>query len=240
MIYVGIDDTDMPDSPGTNQLARDLAVRLASRYDCRLIVQHQLFDDPRILSTNQNGSISLWLDPLAEPPGTETNGPPDPALLEELRTTIREWSLAGSDPGLCIASAVPAEVSDFGRRCQSQVVTQEEARELAARQGLHLEGLGGTEMGVIGALAAVGLAQTADDGCVIYDYATQDELSGPQPVARLIEIGIEVRRLVSQEIVREGTIDLGEKLRPVLRTGRIVLYAAQGKKKDQWIAFRVP
>jgi tRNA(Ile2) C34 agmatinyltransferase TiaS len=241
MILVGIDDTDLIDTPGTNQLARHLAKALAANYECRLIVRHQLLEDPRIPFTSHNGSASLWLDPLVDPPAAEGTPPTDPWLLEELRRVIREWSPAGSDPGLCIAwSDVASEVSDYGRKCQSDVVTQQDARELAARQGLHLEGLGGTEGGVIGALAAVGLAATADDGRVVYDYATQDELGGPQAIERLMELGIEVRRLVSQEIVKEGTIDLGEKLRPNLRGGRIVLYAAQGKKKDQWIAFRVP
>jgi len=241
MILVGIDDTDTPDSPGTNQLCRDLVARLAPRYEVRFIVRHQLLEDPQIPATTHNGAASLWLDPAGEAESLPASAGPEPWLVAELRAAIREWAAEGSNPGLCIATAPPAaEVSQFGRRCQEAVVPADDARAIAAQHGLHLEGVGGSEGGVIGALAAVGLAQTADDGRVVYDYVTQNQLSGTHAIADLANLGIEVRRLVSQELVREGSIDLGEHLRPNLRGGQIVLYAAQGKKKGQWLAFRVP
>jgi hypothetical protein len=51
MIYVGIDDTDTVDTPGTNQLARALVARVAEDYQCVLIARHQLLLDPRISSS---------------------------------------------------------------------------------------------------------------------------------------------------------------------------------------------
>ena len=65
---------------------------------------------------------------------------------------MRDWFVVGSDPGLCVALGATEEMKAFSLRCKSEVVTQEEAREIAARAGCHLEGLGGTEQGVIGAL----------------------------------------------------------------------------------------
>ena len=56
MIYVGIDDTDTVDTPGTNQLAKALVMRLARDYECVSIVRHQLLFDPRIPYTSKNGS----------------------------------------------------------------------------------------------------------------------------------------------------------------------------------------
>jgi tRNA(Ile2) C34 agmatinyltransferase TiaS len=66
-----------------------------------------------------------------------------------------------------VTAVVPHEVIRFGVRCQYEVVTQDEARELAKRSGLPLAGLGGTEDGVIGAMAAVGLAASYNDGRVV-------------------------------------------------------------------------
>src|SRR4051812_31276378 len=42
MIYVGIDDTDTLDDPGTNQLARHLVGELSNEFEARLILRHQL------------------------------------------------------------------------------------------------------------------------------------------------------------------------------------------------------
>ena len=48
----------------------------------------------------------------------------------------------------------------FGQRCTEKIVTQREALEAAKE--IHLSGHGGTNDGIIGAAAAVGL--TASDG----------------------------------------------------------------------------
>jgi hypothetical protein len=56
----------------------------------------------------------------------------------------------------------------FSLRCKSEVMTQEEARAVAIRAKCHLEGLGGTEQGIIGALAAIGLIVGGNDGRVVH------------------------------------------------------------------------
>jgi len=61
---------------------------------------------------------------------------------------------------------------------QYRVVTQEEARRLASLSAIYLEGLGGTEGGVIGALAAVGPASTNCEGRVVQWDDWQDDLTG--------------------------------------------------------------
>src|SRR5690606_15744034 len=96
--------------------------------------------------------------------------------------------------GLCVdINGTPAAASKFGRRCQQEIVTQWEAREVAAAHGFHLEGLGGTEGGVIGALAAVGLAATADDGRIVQHGEWPDDLEEWQEVPLIQERGIEIR-----------------------------------------------
>ena len=176
MIHVGIDDTDTPDTPGTNQLARALVQQVADTYQCVRITRHQLLDDPRVPFTSHNGSASILLQPLV--PGDREQ------LVGRLRQRMPDWFVPGSDPGLCVAEVVPAGVTEFALRCQPELVTQDMARSLAAACGIHLEGLGGTAGGVIGALAAVGLSAAGNDGRVVQIGTWPDDLSGGRTSAR--------------------------------------------------------
>jgi len=161
VIYVGVDDTDMVGSPGTNQLARSILKQLGAAAEGAVICRCQHFFDRRVPYTSKNGSASIVL-PYAT--GVDLD-----ALVDRVRAVMHAWFIEGSDPGLCVAPTVSEDVQAFGRRCQHEIVDQDEAHALAARLGVHLEGLGGTtEQGVIGALAAVGLASTGEDGRVVH------------------------------------------------------------------------
>lgn len=244
MIYVGIDDTDILGSRGTNQLARAIVQAARADWRCHGIVRHQLLFDQRIPYTSKNGSASIRLERRsnAENPrdATDCNMTElDPDLLQEpampcsadiaaiieiCRRVMREWFIVGSDPGLCVTDHVPESITQFGWRCKQQIVTQEEAHQLATQQGLHLEGLGGTEGGVIGALAAVGLIVTGDDGRVVQHGEWPDDLSGPQPISELHSRDITVEEVDNSIIVETGTVDVGKHLRPNLRAGRTKLF----------------
>jgi hypothetical protein len=238
-VYIGIDDTDTTDSPGTNQLARRLADALPVGCSATLILRHQLFLDPRVPFTSQNGCASLRLEsrrPIALSP-----------LLEVLRREMRAWYVAGSDPGLCVAEQVPSSVISFGRRCQQDIVPQADARQVAAQAGIHLEGLGGTEDGVIGALAAVGLLAGGNDGRVVHrpGWVWPDGFAGWHPVDAIRARGVdEVRDARSGELVERGTVDIGKHLRPAYRLGRIVLFVdratAAGGDAAEWRAVKLP
>jgi hypothetical protein len=121
----------------------------------------------------------------------------------------------GSDPGLCIAHLVPAVVSQFGQRTQRELVSQDDARALAAEHGLLLQGLGGDEDGVIGALAAVGLAATGEDGRYVL-VGRSRELSGLQPVPVLLAAGIVAVQTLDGQPVTDGLVQT-DKLRPARR-----------------------
>ncbi|EUA24672.1 hypothetical protein I552_3211 [Mycobacterium xenopi 3993] len=60
-----------------------------------------------------------------------------------------------------------AALVDFGRRAKREVLCTNQAHELAAGLGVHLSGHGGSCDGVIGALAAVGLHLSGNDGLFI-------------------------------------------------------------------------
>jgi tRNA(Ile2) C34 agmatinyltransferase TiaS len=232
VIFVGIDDTDTKDNPGTNQLARAAVSEFGGAFFCERIVRHQLLFDPRVPYTSKNSCCSLLVRPARE----------GESALIELRGLVRKALLRrfqpGSDPGLCVTEIVPAALTDFGRRCQQVVVPQDDARDLARQHEISLEGLGGTEDGVIGALAAVGLAVTGDDGRVVQIQQQPDDLTGPESVARIRQAGVDEIRW-GNEIVTSGTVDVGKHLRPNLRGGRILLFVEPSQSEpDRWTAVR--
>jgi len=218
MIYVGIDDTDTLETPGTNYLARALVARVTADYECVSIVRHQLLFDPRIPYTSKNGSASIVLKPRGPVRLDE--------LIRELRSAMLDRFNPGSDPGLCVTTSVCAEVTEFGLLCKRDIVTQDDARHLAAKHGLHLEGLGGTEGGVIGSLAAVGLIVTGNDGRVVQHGTWPDDLWGVQDLANLHARGVDVKELGSNQVVTRGKVDIGHRLRPNYRDGRVVLFVS--------------
>jgi hypothetical protein len=237
MIFIGLDDTDSADSRGTNQLAKALVRTVLSDYPCLRIVRHQLLFDDRVPYTSKNGSASIWLEAEA---GTAADEHID-RLFKSVRTAMLADFIDGSDPGLCIADSVPDEVIAFGLRCREELVTDDEARAVAQRCGLRLEGLGGTCAGVIGALAAVGLAATGDDGRVVHVGTIEDEPGGVQSVATLRALGVWVVERNTDTQLHEGRVDVGKKLRPNLRGGRHVLFVEPSSEPTacDWMAIKL-
>jgi tRNA(Ile2) C34 agmatinyltransferase TiaS len=237
VIFVGLDDTDVIDSPGTNQLAKRLAARLSDRFHCRWILRHQLLIDDRVPYTSKNGSAALVLVPQAtQPPDVD-------ALFDEVAHVVRSMAAPGSDPGLCMGQRIATAVTAFGLRCKTTLCTRAEAHQVARNHGLRLAGLGGSHDGVIGALAAVGLAASGDDGRVVL-LDGRDDLGGWSRVEELDRLGVEVRCAASGQRVARGAIDVGKHLRPNLRQGKIVQYAEPDRDEhallDRWKAIRLP
>jgi hypothetical protein len=237
--YVGIDDTDILGTAGTNQLARWLIERLAPRYRSLVAIRHQLLFDRRIPYTSKNSSASMLFEPIEG--GLVNDGGSIDDLFERLRAGMSEWFVEGSDPGLCVAQRVPEEITAFGRRCQQEIVSQRDARELADRHGIRLEGLGGTQDGVIGALAAVGLVAGGDDGRVVSLLGQPDDLAGPQDIELLFARGVaKVQRVETGELVRAGRVDVGKHLRPSYRGKEVVLFVTPPAAADlPWQAVRL-
>ena len=239
MILLGIDDTDIIDSPGTNQLCRHLIAVLQPVARTQRIVRHQLLVDDRVPYTSQNGSASMWLEPHTSLSVAQ--------LAELLEPEVIAWSPEGSDPGLCIAlGEVSAAIRQYGRDCQTTLQIQQQVLELAAREGLYLQGLGGTRGGIIGALAAVGLAADGNDGRLVYLQQEEDAplASGWHNFDELQPAGIdEVRCHTTGAQVNAGRIDIGKKLRPNLLNRRVVLFVEPAEESSDagpcWRAVKV-
>ena len=233
MIFLGIDDTDTLETAGTNQLAREIVRRMADRLRCVSIVRHQLFFDPRVPYTSKNGSASICWERVKPLPLRD--------VIAEAKHIMQEWYVEGSDPGLVATERVPEEVTEYAWRCKGEMIEQAEPRKLAAKHGIHLEGLGGTEGGVIGALAAIGLIATQNDGRVVQWQTWPDDLTGPTSLEVLGARRVCVRRRDDKTIVSDGIVDLGKKLRPNLVEQSCVLWVepAPGAACCAWTALRV-
>jgi tRNA(Ile2) C34 agmatinyltransferase TiaS len=227
MFFIGLDDTDTLESRGTGHLARQIATALAADYAVLGVTRHQLLVDPRVPCTKNNSCAAITLD---------ANGRLDPAdLLAQVRTLMLAEFQPGSDPGLCVASAVSPAITAFGRRTQCQLVTQQEARQLAADHSIALQGLGGDEDGVIGALAAVGLAAAGDDGRYV-QVGHSRELSGLQPIAAILAAGIAAVQTADGQPVTGGLV-LTDKLRPARRGHRPI--AVVEWSGDHWLPLKL-
>lgn len=223
---IGIDDTDNLESRGTGHLARSMATALSREFRVHGVTRHQLLQDQRVPMTAKNSSAGILFEG-------------DPYPLEEIAAYARKMLLddfqPGSDPGLCVASSVPPEIIAFGRRAQREFLYQQEARDLAAAHDLYLEGLGGTEGGVIGALAAVGLAAGGNDGRYV-QIGSIRELAGIQPIPAILAAGIKAIQTIDALAVTEGLI-LTDKMRPARRGGQPVLFVE--RQSDYWMPLKL-
>jgi tRNA(Ile2) C34 agmatinyltransferase TiaS len=214
MLFIGLDDTDTLESRGTGHLARQIAATLDGNCQVLGVTRHQLLVDPRVPCTRNNSCAALLVT-------AEDEARLDPeAVFREVRSIMVAEYLPGSDPGLCVARKVPGAIVDFGRRAKEKLVTMAEARSLAGSYGIRLQGLGGDETGVIGALAAVGLAATGEDGRYVLVGCCR-ELTGLQPVEALLEAGVATVETRDGRAVTDGLV-LTDKLRPARRSGRPV------------------
>lgn len=226
-MIVGLDDTDVLHSRGTNQLARLIVREIAAEWRCVRIVRHQLLDDPRVPYTSKNGSASITLEWRGREGAFDQPVPAEVAseLLDQVRGIMQADFIAGSDPGLCMLNGpCSPSVINWGLKCKTDLVHRDDARRVAHAAGVHLESLGGTEDGVIGALAAVGLASTLDDGRIVKLGEWPDDLFGVQQVSVLNSRGVQVREIHSGSELSDVEIDVGKHLRPNMRRGVPTLF----------------
>lgn len=224
--FIGLDDTDNATSRGTGHLARQIAAALAETCTVIGVTRHQLLFDPRVPMTKKNSCAAIIV---------EANG----ASPAELSAQVEQLMLAdfqpGSDPGLCVVKSVPPAVAEFGRKAQTDLVSQAEARALAAEHGISLRGLGGTEDGVIGALAAVGLAAGGNDGRYV-QVGRIRELTDLVSVPEILAAGIAAVRTIDGQPVTDGPV-LADKLRPARRGGQPI--AVVVRDGDHWLPIKL-
>lgn len=160
---ISIDDTDdVTKSTSTGKIAELIGEQL-KEYGGRVedgISRHQLLLSDEIAYTSHNSSMCIDIEierwNLME-------------IVELAERIIRENMAPGSDPGLAVCELqrldYPEELIAFGFEAKRKVKTKEDAYILAAAtDGVILKELGGSGIGVIGALAGIGLRLSRSDG----------------------------------------------------------------------------
>jgi hypothetical protein len=225
-LLIGIDDTDDLTSPGTGRRCRQLIDELAAAGlgGAAGATRHQLLVDPRIPYTSHNSSACIaWRSPGADPATTL------PAVVELAGRFLERVCPPAADPGLAVA-ALPdagdhrARLVEFGGRAKREVLATPDARALAAETGVHLSGHGGTQDGVLGALAAVGLQLSGNDGLFLFMPGIR-EISGDMTIDELLDL-VPIDQARDHELREPAAgelIELGDWVRPVLLDGRAVL-----------------
>jgi hypothetical protein len=225
-VLIGIDDTDNLESRGTGFRARELGRLLTEAGLGKLIgiTRHQLLFDRRIPYTSHNSSACLEIE------SEKINELPDfcaDYLVKE--------SAEGSDAGLCIApfDKVSEKIIQWGLRAKKEIITQEEAREIAAGENIFLEGYTGTRGGIIGSLAALGLRKTGNDGRFLWIKGMR-EMTGVYTVSEIREkTGIqEVADINFKALSSETKVFLSEKWRPVMKNNKIIIFVEQINEAD--------
>jgi hypothetical protein len=183
--YIGFDDTDSHDSEfGTGKIARRFENIMPEGSYMWGVVRQQLLIDERIPYTSHNSSACVVVD---FPDASLKND-----LLSRAVNHIERESVPGSDPGLCFAcegDSALIELMCFGQMCATQIVTQKEA--LQAASGVHISGHGGSNDGIIGAAAAVGLTASGWSGRFI-EFAGLRSFPYMVTVSELEKYGIRV------------------------------------------------
>jgi hypothetical protein len=146
----------------------------------------------------------------------------------------------GADVGLCVAEQfrIDEAVMGWGRRAKAEVLTMEEAHRVAGDAEIYLAGLTGEKVGVVGALAAVGLRASGEDGRFLELGELRSAL-GEQPAAVFMAAGVErfVRDGSEVELAPDELIQVGQRhAQPVLLHGRPTLLLDRSSARGSWRA----
>jgi tRNA(Ile2) C34 agmatinyltransferase TiaS len=217
-VYVGFDDTDVVGADrGTGKFARWFKEKLPKGVRLHGVVRQQLPVLEGIPYTSQNSSACLIVD------NVETSQVQE--LIDRGAEHIREHFIEGSDPGLCVVvpnGSTAQSLLDFGRLASSKIVTQQQAMQAA--NGFHLSGHGGTNDGIIGAAAGVGLTISGWSGRFI-------EFNGLRDFGTMVKVsdlearGIHVLSVDRNALVTgpDDIVDTRDWIRPRLWGGAAVL-----------------
>ena len=213
-VYLGLDDTDTLDTPGTGQHARHLAGLLAQQGAECAVSRHQLLVHPDVPMTKRNSAnvihVRGWRGSMDD-------------LFRLGCDEVGARAADGSDPAVCLGDAVPRDVQHFGLCAQQEVLKPAHAQQLANEHGVRLRALWDTDDGLVGALAGVGLAASGQDGRFVL-VGRLRELSGCVSVNDVVRAGVLGVCLLDGAPVHEGVVAPAEKIRPSIVDHQPLLY----------------
>ncbi|WP_035384943.1 DNA-binding protein [Ferrimonas futtsuensis] len=229
-LYLCIDDTDQIGTKGTGELAEELATRIQQLGlgECSAVTRHQLYVHESIPYTSHNSAMCFSISQ----PG------PLAAIRELAIDHLNRESAAGSDPGLCLFQgedgACRRALVDFGCRAKREVLTKEQAYEMAERCGALLSEHGGTGDGIIGALAGLGLRLGGSDGRFKGQFEAPGEGERFTVAQLLRETSLDqVLSLSHEPLSPTEQVNLEGKLKAVLLNHRMTLLVSRDDQR--WV-----
>ena len=219
-LYLSIDDTDDPVSPGTGNLARRIAETIATDYRVLGVTRHQLFNHPDIPMTSHNSCAVIQIDIGHR------------GAAQDIYSCAREMVLAscapGSNPGIALAAddRISPEIAAFGLAAKDSILTITGACALAGTAGILAEGFGDTGGGIIGSIAGLGLARMQNDGRFVQKGDLRN-MRGRQPVSTLLRAGIDRVVTLDGLSLTQGLVSLQKFPRPACVNGEAVLFVEQ-------------
>jgi hypothetical protein len=218
IVYIGIDDTDNKESRGTGFKSRQLGELIEKEQLGRLIgiTRHQLFVHDDIPYTSQNSSACI-----------EVNTSKINDVIQLSETFIEKEAEEGSDAGLCVTypNYLSKEHRKFGQAAKKEVLTQEQAFALTKDTKIFHKGYTGNKDGIIGALAAVALRSTGNDGRFVWLRGLRNLRSGIYSAWELSRM-IDIDNIASFEGVLAEDADyifVSDWVRPILKNHKKTL-----------------
>jgi len=143
---------------------------------------------------------------------------------------------------LCIAAwnDITEKIQEWGRRAKKEVLQLANAKDLAVTNKIYLEGFTGTLIGQIGALAAIGLRKSGNDGRFIW-------LAGPTGLRELkpgifnleeLKINTGIRNFITINglpLEKNCRVLCHDWIRPILKDGHPCLILEKAKNEQyEW------
>jgi tRNA(Ile2) C34 agmatinyltransferase TiaS len=234
VVFIGIDDTDSKTSKGTGFLSRELSKQIEINNLGKVlnITRHQLCLSKDIKFTNRNNSACI-----------EVSSCNQEELISYCKNFIVKNSEKNAHPAIIFAKleSVSTDVIEFAARAKENVVTIKEALSLIKKSEFISDFVEQNNTGVIGALAAIGLRATGNDGRVI--WAKGHESIGMKGTFMAGEVYCEthvdtIKTLDGYKIPSNATIEFENKLiKPVLEGNNVTLIVEEinNEKLDNFI-----
>lgn len=226
--YLCIDDTDNVDSIGTGTIAEMIKEKIECNgwADCSVITRHQLLLHDDIPYTSHNSSMCFE---------GYLKGDYKELIKSAAITILKEVSAEGSDPGLCIAFEDTINhdylLIKFGGLAKLNVLDKKFAYKIAKECCVHLSEHGGSGLGVIGALAGIGLRMTGNDGEVKGSFKKVEfNTYSPGQLLKLPEVEVICDNDYNE--VTTGNIKLDKRSKTVMRNHRPTLFVYE--EDDCW------
>lgn len=234
VVLIGIDDTDSKTSKGTGFLTRELGKQIEIKGFGKVlnITRHQLFLSKEINYTNRNNSACI-----------EVSVCNYEGLVEFCKEFVFRNSEKVAHPSIIFArlESISDEVIDFAKTAKDKIVSLKDAQALIKKNDFLAEFSGKKNKGIIGAIAAIGLRATGNDGRVI--WAKGHEIIGMKGTFMAGEVYCEthvdiIKTIDGYKIPTDATIIFDNKLiKPILEDNIVTLIVEEvnNEKSENFI-----